>query len=119
MAMELTSAVLGDVPMLVATGVIDGDACGSLQSALDKLTGARHNIVFLDLSDVTSMDNAGLSVLLTWVQALRGRGWLGVIGPNANIRRFLDDEGFLSHPNVRVFETRHAARVVTGERQST
>ena len=117
--MELTSAVLGDIPMLVAKGVIDRDVCGSLQSALDRLTEARHNIVFLDLNDVTCMDSAGPSVLLTWVQALRGRGWLGVIGANANIRRLLEGEAFLGHPNVRVFETRQAALHATGERQST
>ena len=117
--MDLTSAVLGDIPMLVATGAINGDACGSLQSALDGLTEARHNIVFLDLNNVTCMNSAGFSVLLTWVQALHGRGWLGVIGPSANIRRILEAEGFLRHPNVRVFETRHAALIATGERQST
>ena len=117
--MELISAVLGDVPMLMAAGVIDRDACGPLQAALGKLTAARHNIVFLDLTDVISMDTAGLSVLRSWVQALNGRGWLGVIGANADVRRLLAGEGLLSHPNVRVFETRHAARIVTGERQST
>ena len=119
MAMELTTAVLGDVPMLVGAGVIDGNACGPLQSALDRLAEARHNIVFLDLINVTDMDSAGLSVLLAWVQALRGRGWLGIIGPDSNVRRLLESEGFLGHPNVRVFETRQAALVATGERQST
>ena len=119
MAMELTSAVLGDIPMLAAKGVIDGDTCASLQSALDRLAKARHNIVFLDLSGVTGMDGAGLSVLRAWVQALGGRGWLGVIGADAGISRLMEDEGLLGHPNVRVFETKHAALVVTGERQST
>ena len=117
--MQLTSAVLGDIPMLVATGVIDGDTCASLKSALDRLTVARHNIVFLDLSGATGMDSAGLPVLRAWVHALGGRGWLGVIGANAGIRRQLEDEGILGHPNVRGFETKHAALVVTGERQST
>jgi anti-anti-sigma factor len=119
MAMEITSAVLGDVPLLVATGVLDRDTCGSLKTALERLTASRHNIVFLDLDKVTYMDSAGLSILSTWVQALRGRGWLGVIGPKANIRRLLEGEGLLGHANVRVFETREAARVATGERQST
>ena len=117
--MELTDAVLGDVPMLVATGTIDHSTCGVLQAALARRIEARHNMVFLDLSHATSMDNAGLSVLLAWVQELHGRGWLGIIGPNSNIRRLLEDEEFLGHPNVRVFETRQAARVATAERQST
>ena len=105
--------------MLVAAGVMDRNACSSLRSALDTLTEARHNIVFLDLSDVSCMDKAGLSVLVTWVQALRGRGWLGMIGASANIRQLLEGEGLLGHPNVRVFGTRQAALHATGERQST
>ena len=117
--MELTDALLGDVPMLVATGTIDQSTCGVLHAALRRRLESRHNIVFLDLSNVTRMDGAGLSVLLAWVQALHGRGWLGVIGPNVDVRRFLEGEGFLVHPNVRVFETRQTALVATGERQST
>ncbi len=105
--------------MLVATGTIDRSTCPVLQAALHQRLESRHSIVFLDLSDVTYMDSAGVSVLLTWVQALRGRGWLGVIGPNVNIRRLLEGAALLGHPNVRVFETRHAALVATGERQST
>jgi anti-anti-sigma factor len=116
---ELKDAVLGDVPMLVATGSVDHTTRGALETALRQRLEARYNIVFLDLSGVTDMDDAGVSVLADWVQALRGRGWLGVIGPNAAIRSLLDREGLLTHPNVRVFETRHAALIVTSERQST
>jgi anti-anti-sigma factor len=117
--MELIDAVLGDVPMLVATGSVDRSTCAVLQAALQQRLEARYNIVFLDLSDVSHIDSAGLSVLVAWVQALRGRGWLGVIGPNVDIRGLLEGAGLLPHPNVRVFETRHAALMVTGERQST
>jgi anti-anti-sigma factor len=117
--MELKDAVLGDVPMLMAAGTIDHSTCGALEAALRQRLEARHNIVFLDLSEVTHVDGAGLSVLLDWVQALRGRGWLGLIGPTVEVRRLLGDEGLLVHPNVRVFETRQAALIVTGERQST
>jgi anti-anti-sigma factor len=117
--MELIDAVLGDIPMLVAAGGIDRGTCGTLRLALDRWLKARHNIVFVDLTDVTHVDGAGLSVLVDWVQALHGRGWLGVIGADGDVRRLLEDEGLLGHPNVRVFETRQAARMVTGERQST
>jgi len=117
--MELKDAVLGDVPMLVANGTVDRSTCGVLEAALHQRLESRHNMVFLDLSNVTDMDSAGLSVLLTWVQALHGRGWLGLIGPNVGVRLLLEGEGLLVHPNVRVFETRQAALVVTGERQST
>jgi anti-anti-sigma factor len=117
--MELRNAVLGDTPMLVVIGTIDHSTCGVLQAALDEKFESRHNVIFLDFSNVDEVDSAGLSVLLAGVQALHGRGWLGVIEANANIRRLLEIEGLLVHPNVRIFETRQAARVATGERQST
>ncbi len=119
MAMRLTDGILGDIPMIVTAGTIDHGTCGDLQAALRRWTEARHNIVFLDLTDVIQMDDAALSVLVDWVQALRGRGWLGVIGAADGVRRLLEDAGLLAHPNVRTFETRQAARVATGERQST
>ena len=117
--MELIDALLGDVPMIVAAGAVDHSTCGELQTALHRWVEARHNIVFLDLTDVTQMDGPGRAVLVDWVQALHGRGWLGVIGATGDVHGALEDEGLLVHPNVRVFETRQAARVVTGERQST
>jgi anti-anti-sigma factor len=117
--MEVRDGVLGDVPMLVATGGIDQDTCVVLQAALNRLFEARYNVIFLDFSGVPMMDNAGLAVLVGGVRALRGRGWLGVIGANVDVRRLLESEGLLVHPNVRVFENRQAALVVTGERAST
>ena len=117
-AMELRSAVLGDSPTLVVTGAIDESTCGVLQAALEKLIESGHNVIFLDLSDVAAIDSDGLAVLVAGVRAL-GRGWLGVIGPNADIRHFLEIEGLLVDPHLRIFETKQAARTATGERAST
>jgi len=50
-------------------------------------------VVLLDLRDVTYIDSGGLSVLLSGVRRLRDRGWLGVIGPNPNVRRLLEISG--------------------------
>ena len=105
--------------MLVAVGAIDKGTCAVLKAALDRLFEARYNVIFLDFGSVPTIDSAGLSVLDGGVQALHGRGWLGVIGPNADVRRLLEDGGLLGHPNVRVFQNRQAALVVTGERAST
>jgi anti-anti-sigma factor len=116
---ELIEGLLGDVPTLVPVGNVDHGSSGVLRAALDTLTKARHNIVFLDLTDVDDMDSDGLSVLAAWVHALGGKGWLGVVAPKPNIRRLLETSCLLPHPNVRVFETRQLARVATQERQST
>lgn len=117
--MELISGLLGDSPMLAPTGALDHGAADALRAALDKLTKARHNIVFLDLTDVDDMGSDALSVLAAWVRSLGGKGWLGVVAPQPNIRRLLEIDGLIPNPNVRVFETRQLARIATQERQST
>jgi anti-anti-sigma factor len=118
MTLRVTSAVLGDVPMIVATGALDRDSCGSLQAAVEGLIEARHNVFFLDLSDVTHMDSDGLAVIRAGVQAL-ARGWIGMIGMNSGVRRLLEADGLLVSPRIRVFEDVQAARIATGERAST
>ena len=105
--------------VLLAVLVVVGAPVGAARADLAQLVEARHNMVFLDLGNVTRIDSAALSVLLAWVQALHGQGWLGVVGPSAGIRRLLLDAGLIGHPNVRVFGTRQEARIATGERQST
>ena len=117
--MQVTSAVLGDIPMIVATGTMDRDTCGALQSALDGLIAARHNVFFLDLSGVSCLEEDGVSVIRAGVQALGQRGWIGLIGMSADVRRLLDTDGLLASPRIRVFEHTHAARIATGERAST
>lgn len=117
--MELNNAVLGDVPMLVLTGAVDQESCSQLEAALDGLFRARHNIIFVDLCGVAHLDSAGLAVVVAGVKALGGRGWLGMIGPNTGVRDSLESAGLIGHPNVLVFENRHAALMITGQRQST
>jgi anti-anti-sigma factor len=75
--------------------------------------------VFLDLQGVTYIDSGGLSVLLAGVRTLRDKGWLGVIGPNNNVRRLLEIVGLLVDPAFRVFDTKQAALAITAERAST
>ncbi len=118
-AMELTEALLGDVPTLVPKGTVDDDSAGALEAALAKLTKARYNIVFLDLTDTEGIGGAGLAVLAAWVKALGGKGWLGVVAAAPTVREALESAGLIPHPNVRVFETRQLARFATQERQST
>jgi len=117
--MELKDGLLGDVPTFMVSGSLDQTTCEALRTALHKRLESGYNIIFLDVSGISHMDDAGLAVLVDWVQALRGRGWLGIIAPDTALRDLLASVGLLTHPNVRVFETQHAARIVTQERQST
>jgi anti-anti-sigma factor len=113
--MEVHTASLGDIPLLNAHGDIDHSTCGHLQSAMDEAFGSGHRIIFLDFDNVTYVDSGGLSVLLAGVRSLRETGWLGVIGPNANLRRLFEIVGLLVDPSFRVFENRDAAQAAIAE----
>ncbi len=103
MAMDVRVSRLGNTPLIEAHGDIDHNNCGSMESALGGALDEGHLVVLLDLRDVTYIDSGGLSVLLSGVRRLRDRGWLGVVGPNPNVRRLLEIVGLLVDPNFRVF----------------
>ena len=101
--MDVRVSQLGDTPLIEAHGDIDHNNCGSVEVALSNALDAGNLVVLLDLRDVTYIDSGGLSVLLSGVRRLRDRGWLGVVGPNSNVRRLLEIVGLLVDPNFRVF----------------
>jgi anti-sigma B factor antagonist len=101
--MDVRVSQLGDTPLVEAHGDIDHNNCGSVEMALSSALDDGNLVVLLDLRDVTYIDSGGLSVLLSGVRRLRDRGWLGVIGPNTNVRRLLEIVGLLVDPNFRVF----------------
>jgi anti-sigma B factor antagonist len=102
--MEVRVAQLGDTPLVEAHGDIDHNNCGSVEAALSTALDEGNVVVLLDLRDVTYIDSGGLSVLLSGVRRLRDRGWLGVVGPNHNVRRLLEIVGLLVDPNFRIFD---------------
>jgi anti-anti-sigma factor len=118
-AMNVTVTKLGKTPVLEARGDIDHNTCGSVESALDEALADGNDTVLFDLRLVTYIDSGGLSVLLSGVRLLRERGWLGVIGPNPNVRRLLEITGLLVDPAFRLFDNREAAQRALAERMAT
>lgn len=101
--MDVRVSQLGSAPLVEAHGEIDHNNCGSVEAALSAALDEGNEVVLLDLRDVNYIDSGGLSVLLSGVRRLRDRGWLGAVGPNANVRRLLEIVGLLVDPNFRVF----------------
>lgn len=118
-AMDVRVTRLEETPLLETWGDIDHNTCGSIEAALKEAIDSGSDIVLLDLSQVTYIDSGGLSVLLSGVRLLRERGWLGVIAPNANVRRLLEIVGLLVDPTFRVYEDRRAAAAALTERVTT
>jgi anti-sigma B factor antagonist len=102
--MDVRVTQLGDTPLVGAHGDIDHNNCGSVEAALSNALDEGNVVVLLDLRDVSYIDSGGLSVLLSGVRRLRDSGWLGVVGPNPNVRRLLEIVGLLVDPNFRVFD---------------
>jgi len=102
--MDVIVRDLEGTPLLESRGDIDHSVCRSVEAALREAIARGNDIVLIDLRLVPYIDSGGLSVLLSGVRMLRERGWLGVIGPNANVRRLLEIVGLLVDPDFRLFE---------------
>ena len=113
--MDVRVSQLGDTPLVEAHGDIDHNSCASVEAALGNVLDEGKVVVLLDLRDVSYIDSGGLSVLLSGVRRLRDRGWLGVVGPNHNVRRLLEIVGLLVDPNFRVFDDLGEAQTAAGQ----
>lgn len=80
-----------------------------MDTALQDSISAGNTVLLLDLTEVNYIDSGGLSVLFSALKRLREDGWLGLVGPNANVQRLLELVGLLADPNLRVFDDRQAA----------
>jgi anti-sigma B factor antagonist len=107
--MNIVTTSLKDTPLLETQGDIDHNTCEAIEAALNKSLGTGARVILLDLSNVSYIDSGGLSVLFSAARRLRPDGWLGVIKPNANIRRLLELVGLLVDPGFKVFEEREDA----------
>ena len=117
--MNVTVDKIGVAPLLEAQGEIDHGSCAPLQIALEAALESGNVIVFIDLREVTYIDSGGLSVLLSGVRRLRDKGWLGVIGPNRNVRRLLEIVGLLVDSSFRLFDTPASAEQAASEHATT
>jgi anti-anti-sigma factor len=114
--MEVRLSSLGETPLLEMRGDIDHSTCGAVESVLSDALRDGKAVVLLDLTDVSYIDSGGLSVLFSGAHKLRETGWLGIIGPNPNVRRLLEIVGLLADPGFRVFADRRAAETALSER---
>jgi anti-anti-sigma factor len=113
--MEITVTSLKGIPLIEALGEIDHNSCAGLEAALGEVLDHGTPVVLLDFGQVTYIDSGGICVLLSGSRRLREHGWLGVIGPNPNVRRILEIVGLAADPSFRMFDDRSAAEAVLPE----
>ena len=117
--MELKDGSLGFVPTLTIIGDIDQDGCKVLDSEIEKLFESCFNVIFLDFTGVTYIDEKGFAIIHRAVKALGSKGWFGLIGLNDYLKPLFENEGLFTSPRIRVFKDRQAAQFATGDRAST
>lgn len=101
---QLASSQLAQVPLIVIDGECDRGNTEALHAAVGEALSADPRAILLDLEKCTYIDSGVISVLLGAVRQLRGRGWLGVLAPNDNVRRLLEIVGLTVDAGFRVFD---------------
>ena len=109
MPMTTMLSHLSGAPLIVTRGDIDHDSCADIDQTLTGLIDQGSPIVFIDLSEVDYIDSGGLSVLFSAGRRVRDAGWIGLLSPNASVRRLLEIVGALADPAFRVFDDQATA----------
>jgi anti-anti-sigma factor len=112
---QLASSQLAQAPLIVIDGECDHRSAETLHAAVGEALSADPPAILLDLEKCTYIDSGGISVLLGMIRRLRGRGWLGVLAPNDNVRRLLEIIGLTVDAGFRVFDHRDDASLALEE----
>ena len=113
--MQLASSQLAHAPLIIIDGECDHGSAATFRAAVGEALSANTPTILLDLENCTYIDSGGISVLLGAAHQLRGRGWLGVLAPNDNVRRLLEIVGLTVDAGFRVFDNRaDASRALEG-----
>jgi anti-anti-sigma factor len=107
--MEVVQAFLSGVPLIRVAGDIDHDTSAALEAAVKKSLTLDHGRLLLDLEACPYIDSGGLAVILDAVSAVQGRGWVGVLHPNADVSRLLEMVGLPAREGFVIFPDEAAA----------
>lgn len=101
--MDVLEDNLSGVPLLKVKGYVDHLTAPALEGAVARALKGSDLRVLVDLSDCGYLDSGALSVLLHALRQVQGKGWLGVIGPDANLMRLFEIVGLTSSKWFRLF----------------
>jgi anti-anti-sigma factor len=93
--MEISQASLSGIPLLRIAGEVDHSTSAVFAEAVQRSLAANGGRLLLDLSACPYLDSGGLGVILAALKEVRGRGWLGVVGPSRDVHRLLELVGLL------------------------
>jgi anti-anti-sigma factor len=91
------------VPLIYVRGELDHQTAPQLRAAIGEESASSPRALILELSETSYLDSGGLSVLFDTLTALRGTGWLGVVGAVSPVARLLEMTGLTEQPDFRTF----------------
>lgn len=101
--MDVLEDTLCGLPLLRVKGYVDHLTAPILAGAVTRALHESPSRMLLDLTDCGYLDSAGLSVLIHALREVQGRGWLGVINPDANLTRLFEIVGLTASEWFRIF----------------
>src|SRR5665811_2107783 len=113
--MEVTTSSLSGAPLLEVSGEIDHATCDLLSHSMSAALAEDDPIVLVDASQITYLDSSGISLLFATVRRLRNKGWVGIIGANANVGSYDSHPPFVAETTDGCKEKRYPAAVKIGD----
>ena len=108
--MDVSTSTLDEVPLLILAGEIGHESCPELRRALESILVEDVDRLLLDFTDVRYIDSGCVGLLWAVFRSVAGRGWMGVIGADNNIRRILSVVGLVEDDTFRLFAVREDAK---------
>jgi anti-sigma B factor antagonist len=94
----------GSIPVLRVDGDVDMATAPELAAAVESHSGGYHSPLLIDLTGCPFLDSGGLNVLLQTVRQMDEQSWLGVVGPNSDLRRVFEIVGLTSDSRFRILD---------------
>jgi anti-anti-sigma factor len=114
--MEISQASLSGIPLLRIVGDVDHSTSAAFDEAVQRSLAVNGRRLLLDLSACPYLDSGGLGVILAALKEVRGRGWLGVVGPSRDVLRLLELVGLLGEGSFIVFvDEEEVARLLAAQ----
>jgi anti-anti-sigma factor len=102
--MRIEKSMVGGVPMLQVVGDVDHFGGDLFQQAAREALDLNCARLLVNLEACPYLDSGGISVLIGILKKVKAQsGWVGIVGPCANVRRLLEITALTADPAFLIF----------------
>jgi anti-anti-sigma factor len=92
------------VPLVYVSGELGHNSADQLRATIDLELAGQPRVLLLEFSQLVYIDSGGLALLFETAHKLKDKGWLGIVSPSPNVRRFAEIAGLFERSGFRVIE---------------